>query len=146
MVGNLDMMQVWLQAFLQLTSRKYSGTRMGPGLLQSALNLQTSAAAAMPSVLVTSVPGLGKPQYVAAQRTGLSSSMHWAWAWKRAATLAQCTANGYVPNSAYTAAVGARRDTPRMPRRKSLYTCSAGSAHRRLVVSVQQVPPNLAAV
>eukprot|EP00891_Asterochloris_glomerata_P005061 jgi/Astpho2/5061/Aster-05983 len=97
---------VWLQAFLQLTSRKYSGTRMGPGLLQSALNLQTSAAAAMPSVLVTSVPGLGKPQYVAAQRTGLSSSMHWAWAWKRAATLAQCTANGYVPNSAYTAAAG----------------------------------------
>ena len=76
MVGDLDMMQVWLQAFLQLNVTEIFRDKDGPGLLQPALNLQTSAAAAMHSMLVTSAPGPGTPQYVAAQRTGLSSSMH----------------------------------------------------------------------
>ena len=78
---------------------------------------------------------------MAAHRTGLSTSMRCAQCWKRAATLAQCTASWHVLNSASTVALGARWDTCKMPRRKSLCTCSAAaSAHCRLVGSLQQVP------
>ena len=87
--GNLDMVQIWLQAFLQLvTSRMYPGTEGSIGMVQLSLQRWTSSAAAMSSVIGRSLcQDLESFRYEEAQCTGLLSSMHRTQTWKRAPTL-----------------------------------------------------------